>query len=112
MRKIGFTAFMSSESTQPSYEELLSENEQLRSELAAVREREQKLQRLLKRDSTNSSQPPCTHAVRRVLIAWRDHRARRIDEARYKSIVRRCRRRIEAERDALGVRRVFCFYLN
>ncbi|MCP4501824.1 MAG: hypothetical protein GY822_17830 [Deltaproteobacteria bacterium] len=25
----------------------------------------------------------CTHAVRRVLIAWRDHRARRIDEARY-----------------------------
>ena len=39
----------------------------------------------------------CTSAVRRVLIAWRDHRARCIDTARYTSIVQRCRRRIEAE---------------
>ena len=39
----------------------------------------------------------CTNAVQRVLIAWRDHRARKINDEEYMQIVGRCRRRIEAE---------------
>ena len=39
----------------------------------------------------------CTNAVQRVLVAWRDHRARKITDEQYKQIVVRCRRRIEAE---------------
>ena len=39
----------------------------------------------------------CTNAVQRVLVAWRDHRERKITDEQYKQIVVRCRRRIEAE---------------
>ena len=39
----------------------------------------------------------CTSAVRRVLVAWREKRARKIDDKTYRKIVARCRRRIETE---------------
>lgn len=39
----------------------------------------------------------CASAVRRVLIAWRDHRTRRLGDEEYRQIVIRCRQRIRAE---------------
>ena len=39
----------------------------------------------------------CGSALQRVLVAWRDHRSRKIDDAKYHAIIDRCRRRLEVE---------------
>jgi len=39
----------------------------------------------------------CASAIQRALVAWRDHRARKISDEQYRHTISRCRNRIEEE---------------